>query len=265
MSSPGSKRAVLRMLFPHLNWVGAGSVLTWGCTLGVALALAHPSSPLAWSVLAGPTGPAASAVSTPGWDSADSQADALWRAALLATTNDQTTDRALTLLDRLVDQHPASPRAADALARRAMILDRRGDPTAAAAWQAAAEFAPDHPRAGRWWLAAADHYSSDGRILTAQEAYEAATAYPSEAAVAWVAIGRLTLAHDPAAAHTAFSSAASAAQRPSTLRLARLGTATALERLEGPEAALAEVDDIIASEGTDPSLERRRDRLRNGG
>ena len=146
-----------------------------------------------------------------------------------------------------------------------MLLDRQGDPAAAAAWQAAAEAAPEHPRAGRWWLAAADHYSARGQILTAQEAYEAATAYPSEAAVAWVAIGRLTLAHDPAAAYTAFSNAASAAQRPSTLRLARLGTATALERLEGPEAALAEVDEIIASEGTDPSLERRRDRLRNGG
>ena len=256
------------MLFPHLNWVGAGSLLTWGSTVGLALALAHPSSPVSWSVLAGPTAahtPAVHAASIDGWAAGKSQADALWRAALLATTDGTSSGRALKLLDQLLREHPSSPRAADARARRAMLLDRQGDPEAAAAWQAAAEAAPDHPRAGRWWLAAADHYSARGQILTAQEAYEAATAYPSEAAVAWVAIGRLTLAHDPAAAHTAFSNAASTAQRPSTLRLARLGTATALERLEGPEAALAEVDDIIASEGTDPSLERRRDRLRNGG
>jgi tetratricopeptide (TPR) repeat protein len=258
---------VLRLLFPHLSWLGAGSLLIWGSAIGVALTLAHPSSPASWSVLAGPADqhtPAATPISIE-WGSTSPQADALWRAALLATTNGGSTKRALNLLDQLLREHPASPRAPDARARRAMLLDRQGSPDAAAAWQAAAEAAPEHPRAGRWWLAAADHYSASGRVLTAQEAYEAATAYPSEAAVAWVAIGRLTLAHDPAAAHAAFSSAASAAQRPSTLRLARLGTATALERLEGPEAALAEVDDIIASEGTDPSLERRRDRLRNGG
>jgi tetratricopeptide (TPR) repeat protein len=151
------------------------------------------------------------------------------------------------------------------LAQKAELLRQLGDSEAANTWRQAAEEAPDHPRAGEWWLAAADLYSAGGQTLAAHEAYEAATRFPEQAGVAWLALGRIQLAHDPGAAHTAFNHAAAAAEHPATLRLARLGAATALERLDGPEAALAEVDDTIAQEGSDPSLERRRDRLRGGG
>ena len=229
-----------------------------------AVGLAHPDSPVAWAPLAGVRA-SHSALPAVAWATDEARAEALWQSALVASTEHDAPRRAAQLLHRLVQQLPHSSRAPEASAHRAAILDRLGDPGAAAAWQEAAELAPDHPRAGRWWLTAADRYSERGMILTAVETYEEATRYPSEAAVAWVAIGRLTLAHDPGAAHAAFDRAAASAQRPSTLRLARLGRATALERLEGPEAALAEVDDTIAEEGSDPSLERRRDRLMNGG
>jgi tetratricopeptide (TPR) repeat protein len=199
------------------------------------------------------------------WTDASAAARALWEASLLAATDLGDPERAITLLDRLLKTHPASVHTTDALAWRATLLSKTGAAEAAFAYQTAAEHAPEHPEAGRWWLDAADHYIELGQTLPAVEAYEAATRHPPRAAVAWLALGRLRLAHDPAAAHAAFEAAGQAAQRPTTARLARLGAATALERLEGPEAALAEVDDAIAQEGSDPSLERRRDRLRNGG
>lgn len=268
MAPPEPKSTFVLMFFPQPFRLGLGAALVGLVTVTAALALAHPSSPLSWSALAGVTGHrthiAQSDVAN-AWASPEAQSDALWKAALNAVGQQQDPERALSLLDRLLRDHPAGPHVASARAQRAMILDRRDDSATAEAWQEAAESAPEHPRAGRWWLSAADRYSARGLTLTALEAYEAATAYPSEAALAWVAIGRLNLAHDASVAHSAFTKAAAAAQRPSTLRLARLGAATALERLEGPEAALAEVDEIIASEGSDPSLERRRDRLRNGG
>ncbi|HCH65393.1 MAG: hypothetical protein CL927_07755 [Deltaproteobacteria bacterium] len=268
MAPADTKRAFLRLLFPQPNRLGFGAALVGLVTATAALALAHPSSPLSWSVLAGVTSHRTQVELLDvanAWTSPDTQADALWQAAVDATGQQNDSERALSLLGRLLRDHPTSVHTTSARAQRAMILDRRDNPASAEAWKRAAESAPEHPRAGRWWLAAADRYSARGLTLTALEAYQAATAYPSEAALAWIAIGRLNLAHDAAVAHRAFSAAATAAQRPSTLRIARLGVATALERLEGPEAALAEVDEVIASEGSDPSLERRRDRLRNGG
>lgn len=268
MSRSEPNRAMVHLFFPQLHWLGLSAAVIGLLTATAAVTLAHPGSPLCWSALAG-TNTVRSSSSVPHvagrWASPEARADALWQAAVEATGQNHAPKHALALLDRLLREHPSSTHSTSARVQRAMLLERQDDPRAAEAWQAAAQHAPEHPRAGRWWLAAADLYSAGDLPLTALEAYEAATTYPSEAAMAWVAIGRLTLASDAAAAHVAFTQAAAAAQRPSTLRLARLGTATALERLEGPEAALADVDDVIASEGADPSLERRRDRLRNGG
>lgn len=268
MSRSEPNRAMVRLFFPQLRWLGLSAAAIGLLTATAAVTLVHPGSPLCWSALAGTDTPRSESglprVASR-WASPEARADALWQAAVDATGQNHDPTHTLALLDRLLREHPSSTHSTSARVQRAMLLERQDDPRAAEAWQDAAQHAPEHPRAGRWWLAAADLYSAGDLPLTAIEAYEQAATYPSEAALAWVAIGRLTLSGDAAAAHVAFTKAAAAAQRPSTLRLARLGTATALERLEGPEAALADVDDVIASEGSDPSLERRRDRLRNGG
>jgi|GEM_PF-1499120 len=268
MSRTSPRRDFLRALLPDTRLFIGGVAAVWLLAGATGLAVVHPASPVSLSVLSVPATELAPAhhldalltkARTTG------SADVLWQAALVASTDLHDGPRTLAILDELLEQHPTSPRVAEALAWRGTVLDQQDNPAAAHAYQAAAEAAPEHPNAGSWWLAAADRYAANGQTLPATVAYEAATQHPPEAALAWLALGRLALARDPAAAHVAFDAAVQAARRPSTLRLARLGAATALERLEGPEAALAEVDEAIAHDGADASLERRRDRLKNGG
>lgn len=264
--------AFARALFPDARLLCAGLVGLWTLTTGAAVAVGSPASPVSWSaVAAGPVGapPAATfrdrLAAADGWGSEAEQAEALWQAALIAATDLDAPRQALALLERLRAEHPDSGPAAEALPQQAVLLEQLGSPMAGPTWRAAAQARPEHPHAGRWWLRAADAFVLEGSHVDAEAAYRTATGYPPQAAVAWLALGRLALESDPAAAHAAFTDALGAARRPATVRLARLGVATALERLEGPDAALAEVDDAIAAEGPDPSLERRRDRLRNGG
>jgi tetratricopeptide (TPR) repeat protein len=200
-----------------------------------------------------------------GWASPASRARQLWHACLLAETTLGDNRRALACVDRILEEHPDSVHQYDALSLRARILERTLPSRAAEAWAAVADTAPAHPDAGRNWLRSADLRAQVGDQLGALSAYERAADHPPQAARAWLAIGRLTLANDPAEAHAAFDRALQAAQRPAMMRVARLGVATALERLEGREAALAEVDEAIAESGPDVALERRRERLRAGG
>ncbi len=73
-----------------------------------------------------------------------------------------------------------------------------------------------------------------------------------------MSLGNLDLADDPAAAYDAYDHALSEARGEDLVALARLGMATAMERLDGAEAALVEV----SSQGEeDSALERRRARL----
>ena len=271
MNPPCAKRAFLRALFPDARLLIGGVAALWITTAigGVLLSrAAFPVSP-PWQgprVERAPEQRVAELLHASGsWTSDEQAADALWEAALLSATDLHAPERSLVLIERLLRVHPRSTHTVDAMAWRATLLAQTHAPEAGSAYEAVARQAPDHADAGRWWLAAADHYAAHQQTLPAIAAYQTATAHPPQAARAWLALGRIQLDSDPAAAHAAFGEARSAARRHSTARLARLGAITALERLEGPDAALAEVDDAIASDGSDPSLERRRDRLLNGG
>ena len=68
----------------------------------------------------------------------------------------------------------------------------------------------------------------------------------------------MALLEDPAAAYDAYDHALMAAAEGELANLSRLGMATAMERLDGAEAALAEVEAEVMD---DPALERRRARL----
>lgn len=188
--------------------------------------------------------------------------DALWHDVLESAATEGQEARALALLDAHRAAHPDSPHAAEALRLRAGLHTRLGQPArAAAAWEALATHAPDAAGAARLLLRAGDAWVVAGQRDAASHAYTAATTSPPTAATAWLGLGRLRLEEDPAAAHDAYQAALHSAQRPATARLARLGKATALERLEGWEAALAEVDEALAEGGADPALERRLRRL----
>ena len=262
--------AFLRVLIPDQRPVFAatGGILA-AAALGVGL-LAAPHSPLACSAFApldrsAPDALADRLDAADGWASPASRAEQLWRACLLAETSLGDNPRALSCVDRLLQEHPDSVHQYDALSLRARILERTSPSRAAEAWAAVADLLPAHPDAGSHWLRAADLRAQAGDQQGALAAYKRAANHAPQAARAWLAIGRLSLSQDPAQAHAAFDRALHAAQRPAMVRVARLGVATALERLEGREAALAEVDEAIAESGPDVSLERRRDRLRAGG
>jgi len=262
--------AFLRVLLPDARPVAAAAVgLLAAAVLGVGL-LTVPRSPVAWSALAPVDRTAEDMLAqhlhaAEGWGADATRADHLWQACLTAETTVDAPEQALALVERLLSEHPESRHHHDALALRARILERTLPSRAAEAWAAVASNDPAHPDAGVHWLRAGDLRAQAGDLTGATQAYESASASPPQAARAWLAIGRLTLSEDPAKAHAAYDRALQAAQRPAMVRVARLGVATALERLEGREAALAEVDEAIAETGADASLERRRDRLRGGG
>ncbi len=189
--------------------------------------------------------------------------DAAWRAARLAAVAPGARDDAELLLFRFLEAWPDSVHAPAAHVQLATLAQAQADrtPEAVAHLGQALAAAPDHPDAGRWRLQAArlrlDLADRDGALAE----LHAATAHAPQAARAWLGIGRLRIRDDAAAAYDAYQHALDAAVSPPEARLARLGMATALEQLEGREAALAEVDEALATEGADPGLTRRRERL----
>ncbi len=260
--------AFFRTLIPDLRPVGIG--------VGVGIALACGVFWLARGATVGATAapdarlsPEAQVASleaqAEGWGSSEEREHALWLAILTDAAVANRPHHALLLAETFLERFPHSARMPAVLAQRAALLERVDAPDAAIAWQEAAMAANPNGEAGRYWLRAADRFVATGDGAAAEAAYRAATRSEAHAATAWMALGRLSLASDPAEAHTAYSEAVRTARRPETEKLARLGAATALERLEGREAALAEVDDALAEAGPDPALERRRQRLQGNG
>jgi len=189
----------------------------------------------------------------------DARGDALWRAARLARAENHPR-QALSLLQRFCAEHPDSPRVAEAHAARAELHRAELGETAAAAraWTQAARTTSDLAAAGGWWLRAGRTWVEAGEPARARRAFRAATGIAETRATAWMSLGNLDLADDPAAAYDAYDHALSEARGEGLVALARLGMATAMERLDGAEAALAEV----SSQGEeDSALERRRARL----
>lgn len=199
-----------------------------------------------------------------GWGPADIRTEAAWRAAEVATIELDAPVRAVELLQTFIALGPEPTKAALAWERLGgLYAHHLGDlEHAALAWETAARLDPENPAVGRWYMGAGLMRMELGDKTGADADLRAATAIAAVATDAWLALGRKDLAEDPATAYESYDHALqSAGKDEATASLARLGMATALERLDGPDAALAEVDDAINEGDGDAALERRRSRL----
>lgn len=200
-----------------------------------------------------------------GWGPTPVLEEAAWRAAQLRAVDPAAPDAAATALLRFIETWPESAHLPDAWARLAAVYGvGLGEPLRAAeAYEYAAWAAPDHDEAGRWLLEAGRGFATAGHTESAERALGLATQHEPRAASAWLALARVRLATDPNAAYEAYDMALRAAGDGPAANLARLGRATALERLEGGDAALAQLDGELAETGGDAALVRRAERLRH--
>ncbi len=182
---------------------------------------------------------------------------ALWRAAQIAAVELRDPVQADALAARFLEAWPQAPERVQVLALRASLNAGQLDlpEWAAELWVAAAEAAPEE--AGHHLLEAArisDRLDPEGSPSASTLAlYERATRYPEQATAAYLALGRLRLPLDSAAAYEAYARALQASGASGEAATARLGMAAALERLEGREAAVALLD-----EGGEPLDEDKR-------
>ena len=199
------------------------------------------------------------------WGPASVREEAAWRAAQLRAMDDQDPARAATVLLRFIEAWPESAYVAPAWARLAGVYAVGLDQPlrAAEAYEYAAWADPSHEEAGRWLLEAGRGFAAAGRGESAERALGLATQHPERAPSAWLALARLRLATDANAAYEAYDMALRTAGSGPAANLARLGRATALERLEGGDAALAQLDGVLAETAGDAALVRRAERLRH--
>lgn len=200
-----------------------------------------------------------------GWGPATIREEASWRAAQLRAVDASAPEVGATGLLRFIEAWPESDHVADAWARLAAVYDvGLADPIRAAeAYEYAAWAAPGHAEAGRWLLEAGRGFAAMDRSESAERALGLATQHQPRAASAWLALARMRLAADPNASYEAYDMALRVAGTGPAANLARLGRATALERLEGGDAALAQLDGELAEAPGDAALVRRAARLRH--
>jgi hypothetical protein len=168
---------------------------------------------------------------------------AMWRAAQIAAVELRDPTQADALAARFLEIWPQAPERVQVLTLRASLnagpLNR--PELAAELWVSAAEAAPQD--AGHHLLEAArisDRLDTEGSPSASTLAlYERASRYPEQATAAYLALGRLRLPLDSAAAYEAYARALQASGASGEAATARLGMAAALERLEGREAAVA--------------------------
>lgn len=242
-----------------------------GLALGAGVALFAWWSPLSPAALDRPDSLAAqgdvqgaiaayTALSDSFFTKRSTREEAAYRAARLAALETADAMDAAARLEGFLADWPGSRYRAEALLTLAALASGPlADPARAArAWEQAAWADADAPEAGSWLVHAGRAWAEAGDTAAAVRALQMATAHPAHAAAAWLALGRVQLGVDAALAHESYQAALAAAATPDEAALARLGLATAVERLEGPNAALAILDDDSTE---DPALARRRARL----
>ena len=187
------------------------------------------------------------------------RAEALWRGGNLAATDLDAPQRAVDLLRELTESYPSSPRVPDAWERLAAIYARSlQDPVRASeAWLAGAAAAPADPRVGDWQLEAGLALQRADQPARAAEALRAATAHPEVAVQAWLALGDVLLTDQASDARIAYQAALTAGAKGSDATLARLGMATALERLDRRDEALDELETAQAVGDGDDAIRLR--------
>lgn len=200
------------------------------------------------------------------WAGEENRRAALWRAAQVSAVELDAPERADALARQVLDLNPEDSLRSDVLTLRAALAPRLGDAAGAPALLlAAASAAPEAERRGALLLEAAVLEEARGALDAGAlvALYAEAAQVPAVAVEAQLHIGRLQLDGQPAAAYEAYARALQVGAEGEAARTARLGMATALERLEGRDAALAVVDEGLAEEPEDGSLRRRQRRLRD--
>ena len=194
-----------------------------------------------------------------GYASPDTRAEALWRAANLAAIDLQLPNAAVEHLRELIRTYPDHSRVPEARERLAALYAGalRQPRLAAATWEAAAAAEPKAAAAGEWWLEAGISYARAADDGDSERALRAATAHPEVAVDAWLALGSALLAEEPDQAKDAFDQALTAGAAGAEASLAHLGAATALERDERLEDALAELERAKADGDADEAIEQR--------
>jgi len=187
--------------------------------------------------------------------------ESLWMAARLTLLELQRPDTSILLWREYIEKWPDSPRLGEAYANLATVYASYLEDHVRAAeyWERGAVISPNHKSAGVWLLHAGDSYLDAKQMDRAFRSLTAATFFADQQEAALLGLGRLSLASDPSAAYEYYRKTVEL--RGPEAGLARLGLATALERLEKWDAALAEVDEAIDDLGEDPALYRRRHRL----
>lgn len=270
----GQKRAGSRVPVELRSLMLLGGV-TVGVLVAAVIAWMGPWSPVALDapsslVAAGEPAAAVEAwleLSESPWAGDHNRRAALWRAAQISAVELDAPERADALAQRVLALDPQDDLRSDVLTLRAALAPRVGDGSGAAALLvAAANAAQGADRRGALLLEAAVLEEAQAQLDPAAlvALYAEAAVVPSVAAEAQIHLGRLQLDAQPAAAYEAYARALQAGAEGDAARTARLGMATALERLEGRDAALAVVDEGLAEEPEDDSLRRRQRRLSNG-
>ncbi len=172
--------------------------------------------------------------------------EALYRGAMVRAVDLDEPALARERLERLATYELLPERRAEVEEQIGQLLrDRENEPaSAAAAFLDAYEAAPQAARAPDRLVAAARSKGDSGQLAEAGALWDRIAAeWPARACEASLARGELSLAGDDAqAALKSFEAAAKLAKSADQLALARLGSATCLERLGDLEGALAEID-----------------------
>ena len=211
-----------------------------------------------------------------GWGSDSEREEALWRAARIEAVELRSRTRAIEILEEFQDAWPDSAHRADAFALLAELYEpvqqvrsetesqtayetrvRR----AARTWKRAVAADPEHPQAGDWLVRSAVLWTEVGQLQRADATWRMASAYDDRRIEALMAIAGTQLADAPARAYRGFSHVLSEASSQGDATLARLGMATALERMERYMDAEEAIDLALSEDLDDPALAQRKRRL----
>jgi len=211
-----------------------------------------------------------------GWGSDSEREEALWRAARIEAVELRSRKRAIEILEDFQDAWPDSEHRADAFALLAELYEPaqqiRSESESQAAhdarvrraartWKRAVAADPEHAQAGDWLVRSAVLWTEVGQLQRADATWRMASAYDDRRIEALMAIAGTQLADAPARAYRGFSHVLSEASSQGDATLARLGMATALERMERYMDAEEAIDLALSEDLDDPALAQRKRRL----
>ena len=208
-----------------------------------------------------------------GWGSDSEREQALWRASQLEAIELESRKSAIELLKSFQDAWPQSEHRADAFGLLAELYepDRSAKVKeevvhaslrrAAQTWELAAQTDPKHARAGDWLVRSAGIWEELDQSARADATWRKASHYPKHRVAALMAIGNSQLSDAPELAYDAFRKALKHNPELADASLARLGMATALERMERYMDAEEAIDLALSEDLDDPALTQRKRRL----